>query len=182
MRALGGSGVKGVFWKEGEPFTNSMSLIVSLLIRYPEIATLSLNPDEGSFAFSFIFKRAFSPVEIKELRENLTDSLYALLELNNQQTTVLKISFHKLKGFSFLELKRDIVSFSQEEITLVTEIIGSRYAQEIIRDQEEGIAEDEQLFQEEMIDHMLEDLKDTRQERRLIGIREEGRVMIFNHS
>ena len=111
--------MKGVFWKEGEPFTNSMSLIVSLLIRYPEIATLSLNPEEGSFAFSFIFKRAFSPAEIKELRENLTESLYAMLELNHQQATVLKISCRKSKGFSFLELKRDIISFSQEEITLV---------------------------------------------------------------
>jgi hypothetical protein len=174
--------VKGVFWKEGEPFTNSMSLIVSLLIRYPEIATLSLNPEEGSFAFSFIFKRAFSPAEIKELRESLTESLYAMLELKNQQPSVLKISCRKLKGFSFLELKRDILSFSQEEITLVIGIIASKYAEEIIKDEDEGIAEEEQLFQEEMIDHMLEDLKDTRQERRLIGIREEGRVMIFNHS
>ena len=103
--------VKGVFWKEGEPFTNSMSLIVSLLIRYPEIATLSLNPEEGSFAFSFIFKRAFSPAEVKELRESLAESLHAMLELNNQQPTVLKISCRQSKGFSFLELKRDIISF-----------------------------------------------------------------------
>ena len=58
---------------------------------------------------------------------------------------------------------------------MVIGIIASKYAEEIIKDQDEGIAEDEQLFQEEMIDHMLEDLKDTRQERRLIGIREEGR-------
>jgi len=173
--------VKGVFWKEGEPFTNSMSLIVSLLIRYPEIATLSLNPEEGSFTFSFIFKRAFSPEEVKELRESLTESLYAMLELKNQQPTVLKVSCRKLKGFSFLELKRDILSFSQDEITLVIGIITSKYAEDIIKDEEEGMAEEEQLFQEEMIDHMLEDLKDTRQERRLIGIREEGRVMIFNH-
>ena len=105
-----------------------------------------------------------------------------MLELNNQQPTVLKISCHQSQGFSFLELKRDIISFSQDEIPLVIGIIASRYGQDIIKDQEEGIAEEEQLFQEEMIDHMLEDLKDTRQERRLIGIREEGRVMIFNHS
>ena len=117
--------MKGVFWKEGEPFTNSMSLIVSLLIRYPEIATLSLNPEEGSFAFSFIFKRAFSPAEIKELRESLTESLYAMLELKNQQPSVLKISCRKLKGFSYIELKRDILSFSQDEITMVIGIIAS---------------------------------------------------------
>ena len=93
--------VKGVFWKEGEPFTNSMSLIVSLLIRYPEIATLSLNPEEASFTFSFIFKRAFTPAEIKELRESLAESLHAMLELNNQQPTFLKISLSPVAGFSF---------------------------------------------------------------------------------
>ena len=33
-----------------------------------------------------------------------------------------------------------------------------------------------------MIEHMLEDLKDSRQEKKLIGFREEGRVMVFNRA
>jgi len=174
--------VKGVFWKEGEPFTNSMSLIVSLLLRYPEISTIRLNPDERSFVFTFIFSRGLSATETKELREELTESLEALAELNNRQTALSTVFFRKSKGLSFLEIKRDITSFSQEEISLVAGIINRRYAGEIIREQEESVGEDDQVFQEEMIDHMLEDLKDTIQEKLLIGIREEGRVMIFNHS
>ncbi len=174
--------MKGVFWKEGEPFTNSMSLIVSLLIRYPEIATIRLNPEERAFVFTFIFSRRLSATEIREVQEELIESLKALAELNNRQILLLTVGFRKSKGLSFLEIRRDIASFSQEEISLVSGILERRFAGEIIKEQEESIPEDDQLFQEEMIDHMLEDLRDTIQEKLLIGIREEGRVMIFNHS
>ena len=78
--------------------------------RHPQ----SKNPEEGSFAFSFIFKRAFSPAEIKELRESLTESLYAMLELKNQQPSVLEDLLPQVKGVQFLELKRDILSFRRK--------------------------------------------------------------------
>lgn len=172
--------MKGVFWKEGEPFTNSMSLIVSLLIRYPEIATLKLDPEEKSFLFTFMFNRKLSPQETRELRENLRMNLDALAGLTQRYPTVLTVSTRSQKGLSFLEVKRDIASLSQEEISLLLEVIKEKYEKDLIKDQDDEIGEDEQVFQEEMIGHMLEDLKDSGQEKRLIGIREEGRVMIFN--
>ncbi|HBK69004.1 MAG TPA: hypothetical protein DEB05_14495 [Firmicutes bacterium] len=174
--------MKGVFWKEGESFTSSMSLIVSLLIRYPEIATLKLAPEDKSFLFSFIFKRKFSVEEERLFREELEMNLGALAMLIQCNPTIVDFTFKRQKDVSFLEIKRDIASLSQEEISLMIKIINNKYEQEIIKDMEENIGEEELVFQEEMIDHMLEDIKDLQQEQELIGIREEGRVMIFNHS
>ncbi|NLW56100.1 MAG: hypothetical protein GX050_05710 [Firmicutes bacterium] len=174
--------MKGVFWKEGESFTSSMSLIVSLLIRYPEIATLKLIPEEQIFQFGFIFKRKFTPEEKKAFQEELELSLKALTELNRYHPKIMKFTFKRLKNFSFLEIKRDIASLSQDEISLITRIINHKYQGEIIKDAEDSMGEEELIFQEEMIDHMLEDIKDSQQDKELIGIREEGRVMLFNHS
>ena len=52
--------MKGIFWKEGESFTNSMSLIVSLLVRYPGIATINFDPAQKSLGFTFAVARPMS--------------------------------------------------------------------------------------------------------------------------
>ena len=174
--------MKGIFSRDSESYTNSMSLIVSLLIRYPEIATLRLDPVERSFIFSFIFRYKFPLAEQKTFREELKMSLEALAVLDRVQPEIIDFSFKRQKGLSFLEIKRDIASFSPEELSLIVKIINDRYGQEVIRDEESETGEEDLLFQEEMIAHMMEELKETQQEKELIGIREEGRVMIFNHA
>ncbi len=174
--------MKGVYWKESDSFNNSMSLIVSLLICYPEIATLKLNPVENVFIFSFIFKRNFSAKEEELFREELAISLLTLIELIQHQPKIIEIYFKRQKDLSFLEIKRDISSLSQEEISLMVKVINNKYEEEIIKDQDDNLNEEELVFQEEIINHMLEEIKDSQQEKELIGIREEGRVMIFNHS
>ena len=174
--------MKGVFSRDSESYANSMSLIVSLLIRYPEIATLKLNPVERSFMFSFIFRYRFPLPEQKAFREELEMSLEALAVLDRAQPQMIDFLFKRQKDLSFLEIKRDIASFSPEELSLIVKIINDRYGREIIKDEDSEAGEEDLLFQEEMIAHMMEELKETEQEKELIGIREEGRVMIFNHS
>ncbi len=159
-----------------------MSLIVSLLIRYPEIATLKLDPEENVFIFSFIFKRNLSAKEEKLFREELEISILTLVELIRYEPKIINITFKRQKDLSFLEIKRDISSLSQEEISLVVRIINNKYEEDIIKDYDDNINEEELVFQEEIINHMLDDLKESQQDKELIGIREDGRVMIFNHS
>ena len=52
----------------------------------------------------------------------------------------------------------------------------------MVKEEDGEAGEEDLLFQEEMIAHMLEELKEVPQKKELTGIREEGRVLIFNHS
>ena len=174
--------MKGIFSRDGESFTNSMSLIVSLLIRYPEIATLKLNPEDHSLIFSFIFRYKFTTEEKRAFREELGMSLEALAVLDQVHPQIIDVKFKREHDLSFLEIKRDIASFSPEELSLIIKIINDRYEQVVIKEAEGETGEEDLLFQEEMIAHMMEEMKETPQEKELIGIREEGRVMIFNNS
>ncbi|HHZ19320.1 MAG TPA: hypothetical protein GX391_02225 [Firmicutes bacterium] len=171
--------MKGVFWKEGEPFNNSMSLIVSLMVRYPEIATLSLDPQEKTLHFTFLIGHELAEAEFRLFLQDYTMSLEVLAELNQRNYSIASISYYTQDNFSFLEVVRDISSLSQEEISLIVHLVREKLG-ELVCDPEDVVGEEEQVFQEELIEHMLEDLKDSRQEKKLIGIREEGRVMIFN--
>lgn len=173
--------MKGVFWKEGESFNNSMSLIVSLMVRYPEIATLSLDPEEKTLHFTFLIGHELSEKEFQPFMENYTMGLEIMAEINQKRHRIASVSFHSQDKFGFVEVVRDISSLSQEEISLIVQLVQEKLG-EILCDPEEAVGEEEKVFQEELIEHMLEDLKDSRQEKKLIGIREEGRVMIFNRA
>ena len=65
---------------------------------------------------------------------------------------------------------------------MAIKIINSHYADKVVKEEEGETGEEDLLFQEEMIAHMLEELKEFPQKNELTGIREEGRVLIFNHS
>ncbi|HEY8392963.1 MAG TPA: hypothetical protein VIL83_09595 [Capillibacterium sp.] len=174
--------MKEVYCQDGEAFTGAMSFIVSLLIRYPELATLKLNPEDSSLIFSLIFRYKFSPEEKKSFREEIKMSLETLAALERVEPQSIEVSFRRQDDLSFVEIKRDLATFSPEELPLVLKIIDRHYAPYLIKEADNETGEEDLLFQDEMIAHMLDELKEAPPERELIGIREEGRVMIFNHS
>jgi hypothetical protein len=174
--------MKGIFWKEGESFSNSMSLIVFLLMRYPEIGSVRFDPDQKTLQFSFVITKKFTGEEFEPFREKLLGSLSAIAELQGKQLEMAKIIFAEYEGLTFLEITRDIDSLNQEEIALIIGVVQQYFEGFLLLDQEESVQEEDTVLQEEMIEHMLEDLKDSRQEKKLIGFREEGRVLVFNRA
>lgn len=174
--------MKGIFWKEGESFSNSMSLIAFLLVRYPEIGSVRFDPEQKTLQFSFMLVKAVSNEELTLFKEKLILSLGSMSQLQGREMGQLQIGYNEDGELGFLEIIRDVGSLSQEEIALIIGIVQQYFEGFIMLDQEENSQEEDVLLQEEMIEHMLEDLKDSRQEKKLIGFREEGRVLIFNRT
>lgn len=174
--------MKGIFWKEGESFSNSMSLIAFLLVRYPEIGTIRFDPDQKTLQFSFILNKILMEPEFEAFKENLLLSMDAMSELQERSSGHIQVKFSVCDGLSFVEILRDIDSLNQEEIALIIGVVDRYFEGDLLLDQQEKAQEEDIVIQEEMIEHMLEDLKDSRQEKRLIGFREEGRVLIFNRA
>lgn len=174
--------MKGIFWKEGESFSNSMSLIAFLLVRYPEIGTVRFDPEQKTLQFSFILNKILTESEFGSFKENLLFSIDAISELQERDSGQIQINYSVCDGLSFVEIMRDIDSLNQEEIALIIGVVHRYFEGDLLLDQQENIEEEDIILQEEMIEHMLENLKESRQEKRLIGFREEGRVLIFNRA
>ncbi|HYH04598.1 MAG TPA: hypothetical protein VEC37_16015 [Bacillota bacterium] len=174
--------MKGIFWKEGESFSNSMSLIAFLLVRYPEIGSVRYDPEQKTMQFSFMLVKALDDEALALFKEKLTLSLSSISQLQGREMGLLQVNYTEDGDLGFLEITRDVDSLSQEEIALIIGIIQQFFEGFLLLDQEDTAGEEDVLLQEEMIEHMLEDLKDSRQEKKLIGFREEGRVLIFNRT
>ena len=55
-----------------------------------------------------------------------------------------------------------------------------RFGDALVSDQTRDAYEEDNFLREEAIDHIIGSLKGSRMSDRMIGIREEGRVMVFN--
>lgn len=174
--------MKGIFWKEGEAFSNSMSLIAFLLVRYPEIGSVRFDPVQKTLQFSFVVTSYIGETQLEEFKDRLLLSLESIAELHGRELERFEIQTANDSSMTFLEIIRDIDSLSQEEITLIINLVKQTFEGALLLDPEDVVQEEDIMMQEEMIEHMLEDLKDSRQEKRLIGFREEGRVLIFNRA
>ena len=77
-------------------------------------------------------------------------------------------------------MTRDVASLSQEELALVIGLMKDTLGDRLVVDHNDGSPDEDLSMQEELIQEMLEDIKEDKLEKNLIAFREEGRVLVFN--
>jgi len=170
----------GLKYRNGNDVSDSIGLLISILVRYPEIGTINLEPDSQVLKFTFILSEIVSEDILLSFREQLVLSLevYNFLEGKAPTTTNLGFSCHD--SLTFLEVRRDVQTLSQDEIALIISLVREQFEQVMVTEENESLMEEDLLIQEELIGHMLENIKDCVQDKQLIAFREEGRVLVFN--
>jgi hypothetical protein len=70
---------------------------------------------------------------------------------------------------------------SRGEIGLTIKLLRDRFTDRLVADRNDAMLEEDLLLQEEVIEDMLENMrKKDNDDHSLIGIREDGRVFVFN--
>ncbi|MGE5576587.1 MAG: hypothetical protein ACM3TT_05250 [Syntrophothermus sp.] len=165
---------------ESDKTQNSIGLLISILVRYPEVGTIKYEPEQKALKFTFILNKRLASERFKSFTKKLEESLSALAVVTQRVLAVLAVERFDYKQFTLIEVKRDVESLSQEEISLLSNLARDYFGNSLVMEGNELIQEEDQLLQEELIDHMLEDIKENLVEKDLIGFREEGRVFVFN--
>jgi len=164
--------------KGGGQVSDSVGLLVSILVRYPEVGTINVDQDEQLLKFTFFLSKNISNPD--SYFESLFDSLQLFNELEGRTSRVCSLGFHAEEGVFALEVRRDIETVTQNELNLLIELLRQFFQDSLITDQADEIPEEELLMQEEIIKHMLDNLKDRRLDKSVVALREEGRVLVFN--
>jgi hypothetical protein len=162
---------------------DSIGLLISILVRYPEIGTVKFDPDSQTLKLSFLLSQLVDENEYQVFADKLCTSLETYNMLEGYDQVIIKTalsSFDQLDRISVIEVDRDVHTLSKTEIALIITLLKESYTGRMIVDKNDSLLEEDLLVQEELIDNMLEHLKLSRYEKKLIGIREDGRVMVFN--
>jgi hypothetical protein len=163
-----------------EPAGGSVGLIMSILVRYPEVSSIKYDPELKEIRFALMVGRLLSDAEFAAFRETLRANIDAYAYVTNREELLLTLDKHVFDNITVVEIVRNVETLCQEEISLIIKLSQDAFGSALIVDEGELLSEDEFDIQDGIIDQILDSLKDYENEKKLIGFREEGRVMVFN--
>lgn len=167
-------------YKGKEDLTNSVSLLISILIRYPEVAKINFDPEKHALKFTFMYTGILSDAEIAELKHNILSSIEVYNALECKYPQVVHLDYKISDNLTMIEIQRDVDTLVQEEIALMVELFRQSIHKSLVTEESEQLVDEDLMVQEELIEHMLQSVKAKSENKRLYAFREEGRVLVFN--
>jgi hypothetical protein len=158
----------------------TVGLFVSILVRYPEIASVTYRRDSHSLKLTVLVKSRLADEHIPDLAALLEKSIRAYAGLVKRQVRLFGLEVKVRQGVSVVELRRDVDSLTQNEISMALTLTRQFFGDKLVVDSIPSVEGEELAVQEELIEEMLDDLRDSTHQQNLIAFREEGRVLVFN--
>lgn len=150
-------------------------LLVSILLRYPEVGTISCCQEKQALVLKFLVAKECN---FESLQNKLSQALEMFHKIEGREMKLCKIEKFE-QEMDLLVITRDLLSITQNEMNLIIEIMKDELGEHLITD-ESNLAEDEIIFQEEVISHMLTVIHSDGTGKNITAIREDGRVLVFN--
>lgn len=157
-----------------------VNLLISLLIRHPEIGTVNFTPQNNCLKLKFMLSAIPSTIEISTMKKLLIDSITAYTRLEGLSLEIYEFELYPHNDVAMLSIIRDFKTISTNEIALIVALLRENLKDYLIIDPNDSLLEEDLLLQEEVIEDMLENIKPQEFLHPLIGIRENGRILIFN--
>ena len=166
--------------EEEKKINEGVNLLISILVCFPEFSTITFEPINDSLKI----RAALQPVTLEDdflmFEEKLKSSILTYHSLEKTKDIKLEINIKKYEELAFINIIRDIKTLSRTEIVLISSIISNSFKEKLVCDKNDALQEEEILLQEEVMENMLSIMKKNHFSTRLIGIREEGKVIVFN--
>jgi hypothetical protein len=162
-----------------ERISRSVSMLISMAVRYPEISSVKYEPRQQTVRLSLLITGELAAEEWAKTESALLDMLDVYLLLGQRQPSVMEVERESYGDLTAIAITRDAATFTPEEIYTMVEFFRERFAGRMVSELVDFGAEDEWTAQDEMIEDLLADLESSRNARNLIAIREDGRVVVF---
>lgn len=165
---------------EKKPNMDCVNLFTSVLIYYPEISKISIEPDEKIY-INYIIQKILTDEEIEKTRTLLEECLKSYHYLEKTQVECDEVKINIEEKATFITIKRDMKTFSHGELRLINTLINEEFGELLIMDTDKiPMIDSTMLAQMDLIDTMFASLKINPVVEKMIGIREAGRVIVFN--
>lgn len=165
--------------KDSRVSPDSIDFFVSIMLRYPEIATVKYDPGRCRVRFTFILSEKVSAMEQAAFKEILVKALLTYYQLEEQKDAEVDLAITVGNEMTLIEISRDVASLNPKEIGIMVTLFREYFGPAAVVESSAGL-EDDLPYREEIIRHTLETLKNDQLEKRLIALREEGQVLVFN--
>ncbi len=168
-------------YQNDQQVSDGANLIISMLVRYPEIGTINFNPEANSLKLTFMISGIPTVEEFESTKRLIINSIAAYHMLQGITDNNVDIELSSYEKVAMVTFIREVQTLSRGEINLVIKLLREHFSDRLVTDHNDAMLEEDLLFQEEVIEDMLENVrKQYNDHHSLIGIREDGRVFVFN--
>ena len=160
--------------------SDTVSSIVSLLVRFPEISSLWSHPTDGTLRLTYVVSRRLTKAEQRELAESLDDHVRAFVALEGRDVGEIDVRCETDHAVTFVHCTRDSASFTREELLLQIGVLGERFGDALAKNPvDEPQDEETAALEDEEVEHAINAMRDPAQKRSLVGYRDDKRVMVY---
>jgi hypothetical protein len=160
--------------------SESVNLVVSLLVRHPELSRVTIKERFASIAFFFAVREAVSEEDAKQFRGALAEHLRAFHTLGRERPSAMSIRLRTQERLTFIEVERDAATLTGEEIALLVAVVAQAWGERLIVNPPADDSGDEEFaMQEDRVVSALEAVRRGSERKRLVGLREERRVLVY---
>ncbi len=170
------------FGKKKKTNPDGVNLLASILVCYPEITTISYEPSEQTVEITFALNQRMDEKEYTTTVNFIWESVAAYQSLQGLDDVSMECSMELQGEMGFLHIKRDLMSLTRGEVALLATLMRERFGDKLALDTKTDmrIDSESQAMQEEIIERILGNVQQVRLSERLVGIREEDHVVVFN--
>ena len=159
---------------------DTVNHVVALLVRFPEIHSVRSNPADQSLTLAFAVGARLDREAVRTFGELLTDHVRAALELRGEEPSKVVVSAERDAHVTFINVARDFASFTREELELQIELFADRFGAKLVKNPApDEPLDDDPATRDELVETALDALRDPAQRNRLVGFREEKRVLVY---
>ena len=158
-----------------------VGLIIALLVRFPQIATLTSQPGDGTLTLSFAVRGRLDRATQQQTSESIAEHVRALTQLAREPAETVAVKCEPDDRMTFIRVTRDVRSFNREELQLLTGLLAERFGDALVQTAtaEDDAGDEDPAAEDELIEYALDALRDPSQQKSLVGFREEKRVLVY---
>ncbi len=170
---------------------DAVNFLSAVLVRFPEIGTAFLGEDDSVLSLRFYFLREIDAARIKNFKEYVELSWDVFFQIQDIDCKVKNVIYKNLPGGtddllegggtvsagSFLMISRDLFSFTVEELVMLVTLVKEHFTSELVVNTQ--VPQDDAVYQDEVIYRSLEKIRDGIGEMRLVGLRDDMKVLIY---
>jgi len=162
-----------------EETNDSVNLIVSLLVRHPELSRVIIKPRSTAIAFFFIVRAVLDAGERSRFERSVVEHTQALRSLGRGRKADVAVRFSAGDDLTFVEIERDAKSIGRDEIAMIVGLVSQTFGERLVVNPPAEEGEDDTSIQEESVVSALDAVQRGRQRKGLVGFRDERRVLIY---
>ncbi len=160
--------------------SDTVNLIVALLDRFPEIASLRVRPADATVELTFAIRGGLKVRERTSAIETIGAHLDAYLALTGGVSALTDVTAEAAGAFGFLHVVRDVASLDRQELVVLVTLLRERFGERLVRGAPaDDLSDEDTLMRDELAEHAIEAIRDPARRKSLVGFREERRVLVY---